>query len=105
MESSRIFFREIDLFDFTSFFGQDDPLNMDLIFFREKEDRKSEYKNNLIKLNKFVMIKYDQDTMVTPKDSQWLITIYTIYLKFNRKNIALGPFKYYVMASKGGGGS
>ena len=50
---------------------------MDLIFFREKEDRKSEYKNNLIKLNKFVMIKYDQDTMVTPEDSQWLITFYT----------------------------
>ena len=62
---------------------------MDLIiFFREKEDRKSEYKNNLIKLNKFVMIKYDQDSMVTPEDSQWLITTLT-YLKFNRKNIAL----------------
>ena len=40
------------------------------IFFREIPN--PAHKENLLKLNNFVMVKYDQDKTVTPKESQWL---------------------------------
>jgi len=37
----------------------------------ERPQKNSTYKSNLIKLNNFVMIKWLNDTVVVPKDSEW----------------------------------
>lgn len=37
----------------------------------EREPRKRSYKDNLTRLNKFVMVKFEGDTVVDPKASEW----------------------------------
>ena len=37
----------------------------------ERQPRKRQYKDNLTKLNKFVMVKFEDDTVVDPRASEW----------------------------------
>merc|ERR1711916_135452 len=37
----------------------------------ERQTKNATYKENLIKLNKFVMVKFTEDTMVQPRESEW----------------------------------
>ena len=37
----------------------------------EREPRKSEYRDNLTKLRKFVMVKFEGDTVVDPRATEW----------------------------------
>uniref|UniRef100_A0A7S3DD21 Palmitoyl-protein thioesterase 1 n=1 Tax=Palpitomonas bilix TaxID=652834 RepID=A0A7S3DD21_9EUKA len=57
-----------------------DPLNYDEYLSKnvflpdinnELDDKNDQYKTNLMSLNTFVMVKFNNDTMVQPRDSEW----------------------------------
>ena len=37
----------------------------------EREEKNEEYKANLVKLQKFVMVKFEDDTVVDPRGTEW----------------------------------
>ena len=58
-----------------------------------REIPNSTYKENLLKLNNFVMVKFDQDKTVTPRESQWFAAIQNS--SFNRDLIILFSLSIY----------